>query len=676
MLDSYPMPDSESAARLQRMGCLNRWSLGLICTLVLGMSTSTAVVAADSAKFHLQEATITDIQAAILGKKLTTVELVRLYLNRIKAYNGTCVTEPEGMLGKIGTIPSVGQINALSTLNLRPATRKAMGFDDHKARSMTDKADDDSAMPDALEVAAELDRQFAKTGKLAGPLHGVVMSIKDQYDTFDMRTTSGADAAYANDRPPTDATFVKKLRAAGAIILAKANMGEYASGDRSSFGGTLCNPYDTERSPGRSSGGSASSVAANLVTCSIGEESGPSVRNPAKNNNVVGLAPTQELVSRAGMIRASYMNDRVGPICRTVQDTARMLDVISGYDPKDELTAFSVGRKPTRAYSDFSQEHRLEGVRIGVVREYMNKELFTKADSESIDIIEQAIGDLRKLGATIVDPGPGGALFQDCIKKYVPTTSSVLFTKQFPKLFPVDTQGKPVDDHVPLLVSMFFDPSLFPDGPTIRSISSDRTTGEGRYVLDMYLKERGDANIKSTEDLINKGTFYTDIRSGTGFMDKKKGLENKYADKTFDISSRLQARFALQQVALQCMAMLDLDAVTYPTGNIPPPKLGEPTEPTVNGRSATAWTLLGANGFPAITVPSGFTTEVYDRISDNSAQDGTQMTGPIAAKLPVGIDFLGRPFDEPILLRIASAYEGATRHRQPPVGFGPLNDEP
>jgi Asp-tRNA(Asn)/Glu-tRNA(Gln) amidotransferase A subunit family amidase len=120
------------------------------------------------------------------------------------------------------------------------------------------------------------------------------------------------------------------------------------------------------------------------------------------------------------------------------------------------------------------------------------------------------------------------------------------------------------------------------------------------------------------------------------------------------------------------MAMLDLDAVTYPTSNIPAAKLGAPTEPTVNGRQSNAWALLGANGFPAISVPAGFTTEVYDRVVDTSAKDGTKLVGPVAAKLPVGIDFLARPFDEPTLFKIAAAYEAATHHRTPPPGFGPL----
>jgi amidase len=515
-----------------------------------------------------------------------------------------------------------------------------------------------------------------------------------------MRSTSGADAFYANDRPPQDSSFAKRLRAAGAIVLAKANMGEYAGGDRSSFGGTLCNPYDTERSPGRSSGGSGSSVAANFVTCAIGEESGPSVRNPSKNNNIVGLAPTQELVGRTGMIRASFMNDRVGPMCRSVKDVARILDVIAGYDPDDELTAFSVGRLPEKPYPSFADERSLEGLRIGVVREFMNKELFTQADAQSIDIVERGIADLRKLGATVVDPGPGGALFQDCIKRYQSSADSDQFIAQFPKLFPVDAAGKPTSDHMPLLVAMSADPKLFPEGPTIRDIGPERTIGEGRYVLDVYLKARGDANIKSTEDLINKANFYSDIREDSGFNDKKKGLEKKFADKTLNIGSRLQMRFALQQMVMQCMAAQQLDAVTYPTGNVPAPKVGAPTEPSVNGRSPLAWTLLGGNGFPAISVPAGFTTEVYDRVREpiaatSSAADTasekiagakdtdnvkakvtTRLLGPIPAKLPVGIDFLARPFDEPKLLRIAAAYEAVTRHRMPPPEFGPLPGEP
>jgi Asp-tRNA(Asn)/Glu-tRNA(Gln) amidotransferase A subunit family amidase len=469
-------------------------------------------------RLAIEEATIAQLQSAILRRQITTTEIVNRYLDRIKAYNGTCVNQPQGILGPISTIPNAGQLNALVTLNLRPAARVAWGFDARKGRSQTDPVDDDPMMPDALETAAALDDHVSRTGRLVGPLHGVVMAIKDQYDTFDMRTTSGADAFWADDRPPDDATFVKQLRDAGAIILAKANMGEYAAGGitgtRSSFGGTICNAYDTERDPGASSGGSGVAVAANLVTCAIGEETGTSVREPAKNNNVVGIAPTRELVSADGMMERG-LTTRVGPICRTVEDTARILDVYAGFDPNDELTAFSVGRKPTRPYQSFTGKRRLDGVRIGVVREYMDKSLFTVADAETIDIVDDAIGDLRSLGATIVDPGPSGALFQSCIDKVQPVWRNKLFTGQFPSAFPVDAAGVPTTDHIQTLVELFFNPIAVPKDaagqPSIRNLgASPGDSGGSRYNWNVYLKERGDANIKTLTDLIVKANFWED----------------------------------------------------------------------------------------------------------------------------------------------------------------------
>jgi amidase len=662
-------------------------SRGALRAFILGLALCVVAARADAAQFELVEAKISDIQRALLVHDITTVELVEGYLARIKAFNGRCVNEPQGILGPVTTIPNAGQINALTTLNLRPKALKRWKFDPRKARSMTDKLDASPDMPDALEVARAQDEILASSGKLAGPLHGAVLAIKDQFDTFDLRTTSGADAFYANDRPPDDASFVKKLRDAGAIILAKANMGEYAAGARSSFGGTLCNPYDTERSPGGSSGGSGSAVAANLVTCAIAEESGPSIRSPAKNNNVVGISPTQELVSRDGMVPASFMNDRVGPICRNVEDAARILDAFAGYDPADELTVFSVGRVPAQPYASFaaSQESQpLQGLRIGVLREYMDKKLFTPADAESIDIIEKSLPTLAKLGAEIVDPGAGGALFQSCLAKYDPHVHQAKFIKQYKDLFPVDDKGKPRSDHVAVLVDLFFDQSRFPEGPSIRGLGPAQTLGDRKYVLNRYLRERGDKNIKSIDDLIAKSNFYT---PGVGYQDKKQSLVSRNEEMTLDVEGRLQLRFAVQQIGMQCLAQLGLDAVTYPTGNVPAPKLGAPNEPTVNGRPANAWSFLGQQGFPTISVPAGFTTQVYDRIPDPEApkpatpptgggeggnNEPSKLVGPVAARLPVGIDFLGRPFAEPTLLRIAAAYENATRHRAVPPGFGPL----
>ncbi len=632
------------------------------------------LASAQTAKFRIEEATIEDIQSSILRGELTSTRVVELYLNRIKAYNGTCVNQPDGVLGlgPITPIKNARQLNALMTLNLRPAKRQALGFDRRKARSTTDPVDDNPAMPDALEVAARQDAYFASTGKLIGPLHGVAFSIKDQYDTFDMRTTGGMDAAYANDRPPDDATFVKRLREAGAIILAKANLGEMGTpNSRSSFGGPFCNPYDTTRSPGTSSGGSGASVAANLVTCSIGEETGGSIHHPAKNNSLVGLAPTQELVSRDGMVGAA-LNTRVGPLCRTVKDAARVLEVIAGYDPKDELTAFSVGRLPSEPYRSFANERRLDGIRIGVIREHMDKKLFTDADAESIDIVERAISDLRRLGATIVDPGPGGALFQSCVDKYAPIYRNRNFIEQFPNLFPVDPNGKPASDRISQLVDMFFNPSLVPDGPTIRNMGPAPNSGQAKYMLSRYLKERGDSNIKTIRDLIDKSNFYRDIRPDAGFIDRKAALEEMNSALTLDLPNLFQDRFAYQQVVLQCMAQENLDALMSPAGNIPAYILGAPIEPPLNGRTNSVWGLLGQHGIPTLSVPAGFTTQVYDRVRDAAAPGGTRLARPVSAKLPVGVMFFGRPFSEPMLLRLASAYEAATKHRIPPPDFGPL----
>jgi amidase len=666
-------------------------SIKLAAGLILCMLTVQLQAATSKKTFHLEEATITDIQSAILNKKLTTTELVELYLKRIKAYNGTCVGEPQGILGPITTIPNAGQINALATLNLRPAARKSWGFDDRKARSLTDPADADPAMPDALEIAAKLDKEFARTGKLVGPLHGVVMAIKDQYDTFDMRTTSGADAFYANDRPPTDSTFVERLRAAGAIVIAKSNLGEYASGvPRSSFGGTFCNPYDTERSPRGSSSGSGSAVGANLVTCAIAEESGSSIRGPASAASAVGIAATEELVSRNGMVQFG-INTRVGPICRTVKDTAKVLDVIAGYDPKDELTVFNIGRTPNASYESVTDAKRLDGIRIGVVREYMHKRLFTKADEQTIDIVSAAVGDLKKLGATIVDPGEDD-LFTSCIRKYAPQNLNVLFTKRYPDLFPVDANGKPTADHTRKLLDMKMNPTLVPADLTLRNFGSSEPDGQNKYMLNLYLRERGDAKIKSNADLIANSNFHQDPT----FPDRKKSRENAEKMMELNMAERMLLRFSVQQVMMQCMAEQKLDAIVYPTSGLPPTKLGSPAGPSINERSGTGvWTFIGAQGLPAITVPAGFTTEVYDLIRDPSApptpesawkgrggdgrlegDDRTRLTGPFPAKLPVAMDIAGVPFSELVLLKIAAAYEAATKHRRAPSAFGPLANEP
>jgi amidase len=678
----------------------------LVAVAVVLVASAPQVAAQQKRAFRVEEATIADIHRAILARQLTASELVNTYLKRIEAYNGTCVkgaVDPATglQLGDIEPIEHAGKLNALITINLRGK------------RSKTDPSDTDAGMPDALETAKALDAEFARTGKLKGPLHGIVFAIKDQFDTFDMRTTSGAAANYANDRPPRDAEVVARLRKAGAIILAKANMGEYASGDRSTFGGTTCNPYETSRSAGRSSGGSGAAVAANLVTCAIGEETGPSARNPAANNSLVGIVATHSLVSRAGLVPASLTRDRAGVLCRTVKDAATVLTALAGYDPRDAVTAASAGQMPNRPYESFADNASLKGVRIGVVREFMRA--FTKADEDSIRVANAAIADLAKAGATIVDPGPDGGLFKDAIAELLPGLDAPFLVALYKELFPAAT---PI---VNTGVDITGDASRFSPDLSLRALVEYEPpkSGEVLYVLNRYLRERGDKNIGSVSDLISQSTFLNHGRIDGVTLPPKQRLEDlitrterftkvsdgspyvrRTAISNLDGNGWHVQRTVLQILVNKVMVDQKLDALVYPTKTIPAPLLAAPVEPSnvktikdtitavidgeqyertadraIDVRGALTWRLSPNGGFPTIAVPAGFTKEVYDRAAirgeDGSKRAG-ELMGPKAAELPVSIDLLGRLFTEPMLIRIAAAYERATRHRRPPKEFPEL----
>ena len=452
-----------------------------------------------NAPFRIEEATIADIQKAILSRQVTTTDIVKLYLTRIKAYNGTCVNQPEGLLGPISTIAHAGQLNAFSTLNLRPATRKAWGFDDHHARSMTDLVDD------ARPCRTRSRRPPSRTRNSRGPASSSVR-CRASWSRSRISTTRSTCARRAApiSRTPTIVrrTIRRSWRASGRRARSfwpRPIVGGFQS--RSAFGGTVCNAYDTERTPRGSSSGSAVGVAANLVTCAIGEETGTSIRIPSSSSNVVGLSPTVELVSRTGMI-GEGLTTRTGPICRTVGDAARMLAAVVGYDATDPLTAFSIGRTPAQPYQSFAGGTRLDGIRIGVVREFMDKRLFTKRDEAAIDIVDQAIADLHRTGATIVDPGAGGALFTACFQKYVPQAFGKLFTTQHPDLFPVDADGKPTADHIATLVEMAVQSGARAgraEHPRDRRRAQAR--GDNAYWRALYLHDRNDALLKTARDV-------------------------------------------------------------------------------------------------------------------------------------------------------------------------------
>src|SRR5438874_870189 len=401
--------------------------------------------AASAPRFHLEEATIADVHRAIRAKEITAEQLVQLYFKRIEAYNGTCVkgeVDPATglMYGEITPVENAGQVNAYVTLSIRGK------------RSKTDRADNDLKMMDALETARTQDAYFARTGNFVGPLHGIPIAVKDNFDTIDMRTTAGAAADYANDKPPKDATMVAKLRAAGGIILGKTNLDEYAPAGigRSTLGGQTCNPYDTKRITGGSSAGTAAAVAANLAICGLGTDTSGSVRYPSSLNALVGIVATQGLTSRAGIVPLTFSRDRGGPMCRTVEDTAAVLEVLAGADPRDAITAVAQRRQPI-VYSNYTSRRSLAGKRLGVMRDFMIEA--TIADRDSVRIGNEALAEMKSLGATLVAPVEFRRAIAEIMTAYEPS----FFTQNFPVAIP---GVKPIDR----LAAIAGNPKTLPGG--------------------------------------------------------------------------------------------------------------------------------------------------------------------------------------------------------------------
>ena len=305
--------------------------------------------------FAIQEATIAGIHRAFAGGALTCPELVAMYLARIDAYD------------KQG--PS---INSIIRVN-----------------------------PRALQRAREIQERFEADG-LSGPLHCVPMIVKDNYDTSDMPTTAGS-LALAGSIPPDDAFQVRKIREAGAIVIAKSNMAEFAFSAYQTVGSMLPgytrNPYDTRRVPAGSSGGTAAAVASNLGAVGLGTDTGNSIRGPSSHTALVGIRSTMGLTSRDGIVPLNLFADIGGPMARTVEDAVRVFDVIAGHDPADPVTAVSQGKK-SATYLESLVLHGLAGARIGVARDLLTEE----ADPRIVALFEQALSDMKQAGAQVVDP--------------------------------------------------------------------------------------------------------------------------------------------------------------------------------------------------------------------------------------------------------------------------------
>jgi amidase len=508
----------------------------LIFGTVMLMANSAA--AQNSVKpFQLDEATISDVHAAYKSGALTSVKLVRAYLERIRACD-----------------QAGPKLNVVIFLN-----------------------------PRALEEAAALDVQFRKTGKFVGPLHGIPLLLKDNINTKDMPTTGGS-RSLAGYTPATDAAITQKLRSAGAIILAKVNLHEFAIWGEtiSSIQGQTLNPYDLTRTPGGSSGGTGAGVAANFAIAGIGTDTVNSIRSPASANSIVGIRPTLGLVSRAGVIPYSFTQDAAGPLARSVTDATKMLDVLVGYDPNDPATAWSVGNAE-QDYTKFLQANGVQGRRIGVLRSFFG----TAPINEEVNIIaNQALEDLKRSGATVVE------------------------------LNTPDLDSGEITSDISVHLHEF------------------------KPAINAYLAA-GNAPVKSLQEIISSGKFHPDIADS---ITKAQSLE---MDDSYRL--RLQKRAELQQRVLKIMADERLDAFMFPHQQ-------RLVVPIGNKQVERNGALGSVTGFPSIVVPGGF-----------SSPTSTATLG-----VPVGIEFLGRPWSEKILIEIGYGYEQATKHRRPPSTIPPL----
>lgn len=513
-------------------------------------SAQTPGEAAGGTSFHLLETTIDDVHAAFRSGRLTCRQLVDLYLKRIAAYD-----------------QAGPRLNAMQTVN-----------------------------PRALEEAERLDRAYRASGP-TGPLHCIPVLVKDQVETSDLPTTYGS-AVFKEFVPQRDATIVTKMRRAGAVIVGKTTMGEFAAGYVGSAFGIVRNAYDPTRSASGSSGGTGSGIAANFAVVGIGEDTGGSVRGPAAYSSLVGLRPTVPLVSRFGMMPATPTNDTLGPIARTVKDAALLLDVIAGYDPNDPVTAYAAGQVPP-TYTAFLNQDGLRGARIGVIREPVDPKTDTASDDykKVKAVIDRALADMKMLGAEVVDPVTIPDL-QNRVKRTF--EDNVFETEEATNRYLAEHPNAPVKTLREILLTGKVAPSR-----SARLMSNvGRTTTDPGYLQVLLLKEE------------------------------------------------------TRQIVLKLMADQRLDALVYATYDhqpmiVPPDaltttKFADLADPGNNRR------LAPILAFPAMTVPAGFTAD----------------------KLPVGIEFMGRPFSEGTLFKLAYAYEQGTKNRRPPATTPALPGEP
>jgi Asp-tRNA(Asn)/Glu-tRNA(Gln) amidotransferase A subunit family amidase len=641
-------------------------------------------------------------------------------------------SDPEVMqqIGLITGIPNAGQVNALETLNIRgerSVTCKGT-FDAHPSEGPlpADAPAECEAfrqLPDALERAAELDAEFGSKPDLAKmPMYCVTFSVKNWYDAKDMRSTGGNDVAFAMDAPPADSSFVDRLRDKGAIIFAKSiasqvnntsNTGPVAAtkyfppstdNARATWGGAVCTPYDTERSPGFSSGGAGVSVAANLVTCGICETTGGSCRIPANPNNVASLVTTKGVISSSGGWTAQYVNHRPGVLCRTLGDAARVLDAMkdpsAGYfDSDDVFTALPKPFIPDEPYASFVVKDDdlkktpgyLSGVRIGVVREFMIKpNLNNVAISDKIDAeIKTVLRD--QLQADIVesvDPLYGDDpevdnltyTFQDAFSEVMPVTTPEYFfqTVNGALEFAVDGYDVTSKDY---LVKLSLRKAPLSPAMNLRRLTSGGLDNSLKtpFLMDKYLLARGDEKVSDWPSFVENGMWFADtLRAGS----ENVAMVNSQDVRATQGIDRLKMVTVARMIVSKVMYENSLDVLVIP--NIPAPveKNEYARDPVTEGVRPNGPSITDLLGVPEMIVPAGTNDIVYEaqyKLSDDTksyAQVAGSEKTVLPTPLPISMMFWAGPGEEPMVLKVASAYEAATHHRVPPPGFGPLPGEP
>jgi amidase len=658
--------------------------------------------------------------------------------------------------GMIAAKPDTGQVNALATLNIRGERSVTCRgeFDRHPSAGPLPPGappvcEEFRRQPDALERAAELDALYGRNPDLAKlPMYGVVFSFKDPFDTEDMRTTAGGDAAYDIDFPARDHPLVEQLRNKGAIIFAKAVCTEYngRAGDpggrhkadkvlpsvlgyqRSSWAGNPANPYDTTRAASLgSSSGSGVSVSANLVMCSLGEETRASTRGPANHNAVALILPHKSLIGfNGGAIGADIYCDRAGILARTIADAAKVLDALKDpeagyYDRRDPYTTVprsSVLSTPYASHANMSgAPGSLKGTRIGVVRESM---LVRPGEQATVPICTAAAAEIKailgaKLGATLVescDPfwerdrdievmNPD---FRQALARLVPVFMPDLLFRLGPSGEPLFKEfaaairpteflsGKvfgsgtmtPIDYCVELAEGRIAPPANL----DIATIQEQELAMAFRFHVNQYLSRRS-ADWRSrgfTETLVDfaslnaRSKFWGDDgRAGFKNWEEVTDPRNPLGGRQ-GVDERIMLRELLRRVDMMVMLENRLDALVRLHTPLPPAKIGGASDPFGRRNNLRLESFYGPNaGLTEVLIPAGFVTTVYDPLFALSP-DGTRYvsvpsdTPTIIPEpgLPFSLVFRTEPGREDVLLRIAAAYEAASKRRIPPPAFGRL----